>query len=216
MNVDFAGGGPSLDATADDSPWTPTDSQWQDNHESIGGGRRDRDHRGTAKRRQRGPPRQRCHPHGQGARRRTAFLSRGGAAVLRGREGPVADPLAVRPGFVGQPAAGRALEPAGVRELPLVLRRWPTVGHGRRLRQRQRRLRAHRRRAGDGAQPGPDHHLERLPAGRQGAHLRPALAGFARRPLRREHGQGPFGVRRQAGVGVLAIVLPNQGNSGGL
>ena len=48
----------------------------------------------------------------------------------------------------------------------------------------------------------------------RGADVRPAVAGLAGRPVRGQHGQGPVGVRAHAGPGVLAAVLPDQGDSG--
>ena len=72
---------------------------------------------------------------GQG--RDAVVLPRGEPAVRGGRQGPVADPLAVRHDLVRRDAAGRAGEAAGLRQLPLVLRRRHRPGHGHRLRQRQ-------------------------------------------------------------------------------
>ena len=144
---------------------------------------------------------------------RLDLLSRGSAPVHLGGAGPVAHPLAFGSIDSETAAAHRARGPARLRQLPLLLERRQRAGPRRRLRQRQGRLRGPARVEADGAGRQEDHHLERLQERRRRGHLRAALAGLARRPLRDQHGQGPRGVRGDARHLVFAALLPDQGHS---
>jgi len=143
------------------------------------------------------------------------LLPRSEPALHRGRQGPVAHPLAVRHRRL-EGAAGCPGEAAGVRQLPFVLRRWRGAGHGRGLRQRQGIVRDRSGRRGDGPRQGQDHHLERLQEGGRRPDVRHVVPGFSRRPLRGQHGEGPVRVRAQGRPGVQPALLPFQGHPRGL
>ena len=115
-----------------------------------GARRRGRDRRCRAARRG-GLRRDGAHPHVHRPGRRLDLLPRGAAAVPRRGEGPVAHPLALRHDRLAGEPADRAREPAGLRQLPLVLARRQRARPRRRLRQRQGGVRHPARLEGDGA-----------------------------------------------------------------
>ncbi len=179
------------------------------------GARRRGCHRRRRAARRGGLRRDGAHPHVHRSGRRLDLLPRGAVAVPRRGARPLAHPLALRHDRLRRESADRAREPAGLRQLPLVLERRQRARPRRRLRQRQGRLRRPARlEEGDGARRREDHHLERLPARRRRHDLRAAVAGLAGRSLRDQHREGPRGVRRDARHPVLAVVLPGARHPG--
>ena len=112
--------------------------------------------------------------------RGAAVLSRGEPAVYRSREGPDQDSLAVRADLRAGAAADRAGQPAGVRELPLVLRRRPPVRHGRGLRQRQGLVRHH----GGPRRRSPSRPATSSPGATTGGRMGSRRSGCSRRSRR--------------------------------
>ena len=125
------------------------------------------------------PVRGTCHhPDLVGQGGRAAVLPGSEPALCGCREGPVRHSLAIRSDFVRGASAGRAGEPARVRELPLVLRRRRRSGDGHRLRQRQGLLRHRAGPSGHDARQERDHHVERLPEERRTGDLRTCSRRF--------------------------------------
>ena len=210
-----------FDAAGEPQRFPTTETTWRP---VRGGLERDQAAQRRARRRVRGrgPRRSRRgglvehgpHPHLHRPGRRLHLLSRGAAALHRRGAGPLAHPLALRVRSTPRRAAAdRSRGPSGLRQLPLLLGQRRDV-------------------LGLDVDYGNDKGgYAILPVSKEmvlddekiitwsdyrrddgEAHLRAPVAGLARRPLCDQHGQGPRGLRRDAGDRVLAALLPDQGH----